>query len=266
MIETVEEIQKKQSFGKIEVENLGVSYDQGNNEDFVFKGINFKTSPGEFLCLLGPSGCGKSTILNSIAQFIKPTQGFVFVNDRHVDTPGSDRGFVFQESSLLPWKTTIQNVEFGLKLRSTSKRKRRELANYYLKQVGLYSYRNHFPSQLSGGMQQRASILRALVNFPSVLLMDEPFGALDAQTRITMQELLLKIWNQFKPTIVFVTHDISEAIFLADRIFVMGVNPGRIKQEINIPLERPRQMEVMHSQEFLTFNRDIFNFIREEVR
>ncbi|MCF2970501.1 ABC transporter ATP-binding protein [Synechococcus sp. Nb3U1] len=251
--------------GYVEVENLSMTFSRRGEIIHVFDTINFKLDPGEFVCLLGPSGCGKSTVLNVIAGFLKPTSGYVFINKRHVDGPGEDRGFVFQQYSLLPWKTTFQNVEFGLKIKGVSKKERTDLVNDFLNRVGLYKYRNAFPHQLSGGMQQRASIIRALVNSPSVLLMDEPFAALDAQTRHMMQELLLDIWQEFQPTIIFVTHDIDEAVFLSDRIFVMGTNPGRIKAKVPISLPRPRYIDVKLTGEFLSLNRQIFDLIREET-
>ncbi|MGH2413052.1 MAG: ABC transporter ATP-binding protein, partial [Microcystaceae cyanobacterium] len=228
--------------GLVEVENLSVSFKRKGQHGplLVLEATSFKIDPGEFVCLLGPSGCGKSTILNLIAGFIKPTRGHVFVDRHRVDKPGAERGFVFQQYSLLPWKTTFQNIEFGLKIQGVAKAERKELVDDYLNRVGLYKHRHSYPYQLSGGMQQRASIVRALVNSPSVLLMDEPFAALDAQTRQMMQELLLAIWSDLKPTVVFVTHDIEEAVFLSDRIFMMGVNPGRIKETLNVPLKRPR--------------------------
>ncbi|MCD8489006.1 MAG: ABC transporter ATP-binding protein [Desertifilum sp.] len=265
MIELVETSVTAPVKGLVEVENLSVSFKRRGQTVHVFDTVNFKIKPGEFVCLLGPSGCGKSTILNAIAHFVKPTQGHVFVDKRHVTAPGADRGFVFQQYSLLPWKTTFQNVEFGLKVRGVPKAQRTALVNDYLNRVGLYKHRNSYPHQLSGGMQQRASIIRALVNSPSVLLMDEPFAALDAQTRHMMQELLMAIWNDVKSTVIFVTHDIEEAIFLSDRIFVMGVNPGRIKAELTVPLPRPRTPEMALSPEAIRFNRQIFDLIREET-
>ena len=251
--------------GFVEVENLSVSFKRKGHCVQVLDSVNFKITPGEFVCLLGPSGCGKSTILNAIAGFIQPTSGFVFVNKRHVDAPSADRGFVFQQYSLLPWKTTFENVEFGLKIKGTPKAERTELVDYYLNLVGLSKHRHSYPHQLSGGMQQRASIIRALVNSPSVLLMDEPFAALDAQTRHMMQELLLSIWSDLKTTVIFVTHDIEEALFLSDRIFVMGVNPGRIKQQIDVTLARPRHVDSMLSLDSIALNRQVFELIREET-
>jgi NitT/TauT family transport system ATP-binding protein len=253
--------------GLVEVENLSIVFKRRDQYGplLVLESTNFTIRPGEFACLLGPSGCGKSTILNLIAGFLKPTEGCVYVDRQPVEQPGADRGFVFQQYSLLPWKTTFQNVEFGLKIRGVPRAVRTELVNDYLNRVGLYQHRHSYPYQLSGGMQQRASIVRALVNSPSVLLMDEPFAALDAQTRHMMQELLLDIWSDLKSTVIFVTHDIEEAVFLSDRIFVMGVNPGRIKEIVDVDLARPRHVDSILSPEFLQLNRQVFELIREET-
>ncbi len=251
--------------GLVQIENLSVGFRRKGVFTSVLDDVNFTIQPGEFICLLGPSGCGKSTILNTVAGFIKPSTGNVLVDYHRITKPGADRGFVFQQYSLLPWKTTFQNVEFGLKVRGVLKQERKELVDYYLNRVGLSKYRHAFPYQLSGGMQQRASIIRALVNSPSVLLMDEPFAALDAQTRHMMQELLLDIWQDLKSTVIFVTHDIEEAVFLSDRIFVMGVNPGHIKTMVDISLERPRHVDLMLTAEFMQLNRQVFDLIREET-
>ena len=253
--------------GSVEVEDLSVSFKRRDQYGplLVLESTNFKINPGEFVCLLGPSGCGKSTILNLIAGFLKPTRGQVLVDGQPVEKPGADRGFVFQQYSLLPWKTTFQNVEFGLKIRGISRVERTELVNDYLNRVGLYKHRHSYPHQLSGGMQQRASIVRALVNSPSVLLMDEPFAALDAQTRHMMQELLLNIWSDLKSTVIFVTHDIEEAIFLSDRILVMGVRPGHIKETVVVNLDRPRHIDTILSPDFVNLNRQVFELIREET-
>ncbi|MGD1930110.1 MAG: ABC transporter ATP-binding protein [Leptolyngbyaceae cyanobacterium] len=251
--------------GAVQVEGLSVVYRRKNYENRVLDAIQLSIQPGEFVCLLGPSGCGKSTLLNVIAGFLKPSAGYVLVDQMPISRPGADRGFVFQQYSLLPWKTTFQNIELGLKIRGVSKAERTERVNEYLNRVGLYKHRSSYPHQLSGGMQQRASIIRALVNSPSVLLMDEPFAALDAQTRHMMQEMLLGIWDDLKTTVIFVTHDIEEAIFLGDRICTMGVHPGRIKSEIPIDLPRPRHFDDTLSKEFLALNRQVFNCIREET-
>ncbi len=251
--------------GAVNVEGISMTFSRRGQSTQVLDSVNLQIKPGELICLLGPSGCGKSTLLNIIAGFIKPTAGYVMVDQHQVKKPGADRGFVFQQYSLLPWKTTYQNVEFGLKIKGIPKAERKDMVGEYLNLVGLGKYRNAYPSQLSGGMQQRASIVRALVNSPSVLLMDEPFAALDAQTRHMMQELLLNIWSTLKTTVIFVTHDIEEAVFLGDRIFVMGVQPGLIKAELDIPLVRPRHVDDMLTPEFTQLNRQVFELIREET-
>lgn len=251
--------------GAVQIEGLSVTFRRRGLINPVLESIQLQIQPGEFVCLLGPSGCGKSTLLNVIAGFVKPTEGYVMVDQVPVVRPGADRGFVFQQYSLLPWKTTFENIEFGLKIRGMPKAERTALVNDYLNRVGLYKHRNSYPNQLSGGMQQRASIVRALVNSPSVLLMDEPFAALDAQTRHMMQQLLLDIWSDLSTTVIFVTHDIEEALFLGDRICVMGVQPGRIKTEISNTLPRPRHFDDTLSSEFTQLHRQVFELIREET-
>lgn len=251
--------------GAVRVEGVSMTFRSKGHEAHVLDSIQLGIEPGEFVCLLGPSGCGKSTLLNVIAGFIKPTAGYVMVDQNPVTRPGADRGFVFQQYSLLPWKTAFQNIELGLKIRGMAKSDRTELVHDYLNRVGLYKHRNSYPHQMSGGMQQRASIVRALVNSPSVLLLDEPFAALDAQTRHMMQELLLDIWEDLKTTVVFVTHDIEEAIFLGDRICIMGVQPGHIKAELSIDLRRPRHFDDTLSAEFVNMHRQVFECIREET-
>lgn len=251
--------------GSVNVEGVSMIFGRKGEPSQVLDSINLQIKPGELVCLLGPSGCGKSTLLNIIAGFIKPSAGYVMVDQKQVTKPGADRGFVFQQYSLLPWKTTFQNVELGLKIKGVPKNERKDMVGEYLNLVGLGNHRNAYPAQLSGGMKQRASIVRALVNSPSVLLMDEPFAALDAQTRHMMQELLLNIWETLKTTIVFVTHDIEEAVFLGDRIFVMGVQPGHIKANLEIPLKRPRHVDDMLTPEFTQLNRQVFSLIREET-
>ncbi|MBE9047221.1 ABC transporter ATP-binding protein [Pleurocapsales cyanobacterium LEGE 10410] len=252
------------TYGLVEVRDLTVRFGDRQKTTILDK-INFTVEPGSFVCLLGPSGCGKSTVLNSIAGFVNPTDGAILVDKQAVTKPGADRGFVFQQYSLLPWKTTFQNVEFGLRIKGIPKAKRRELVGEYLNRVGLYNRRDSYPHQLSGGMKQRASIVRALINSPSVLLMDEPFSALDAQTRHMMQELLMEIWHEFKTTVIFVTHDIEEAVFLGDRILVMGVNPGHIKEDIVIDLQRPRHIDDTLTPEFIQISRRVLATIREET-
>ncbi|MEM9949838.1 MAG: ABC transporter ATP-binding protein [Cyanobacteria bacterium P01_D01_bin.36] len=251
--------------GSVNVEGVSMIFGKRGQTNQVLDSVNFQIKQGELACLLGPSGCGKSTLLNIIAGFIRPTAGYVMVDKQQVTKPGADRGFVFQQYSLLPWKTTFQNVELGLKIKGLPKAEREDMVGEYLNLVGLAKYRDAYPSELSGGMKQRASIIRALVNSPSVLLMDEPFAALDAQTRHMMQELLLNVWQTLKTTIIFVTHDIEEAVFLADRIFVMGVQPGRIKAELKVSLPRPRQLDDMLTPDFTQTSREVFDLIREET-
>jgi NitT/TauT family transport system ATP-binding protein len=194
----------------------------------------------EFVSLLGPSGCGKTTLIRIVAGLLPADRGEVVVNGREVTAPGRERCMVFQQFGLLPWRTVMSNVEFGLEIEGTPKEERRQTAEKYLDLVGLKGFENYYPHQISGGMQQRVGIARALSKKPDILLMDEPFGAVDAQTREQLQEELLKIWAQTDTTVVFVTHSIDEAVYLSDRVVVMQARPGRIKEEVAIDLPRPR--------------------------
>jgi len=224
--------------------------------------INLEVAPGELVALLGPSGCGKSTLLNLIAGFESPTQGQLRVHGEPVVAPGPDRGVVFQEAALFPWLTVWENVIFGPQVQGMARSEYEDRAHEMLKIVGLVDFKNHLPVQLSGGMRQRVGIARILTLGSRVLLMDEPFGALDAQTRLTMQELLLSVWQQLKPTIIFVTQDIDEAIFLASTIYVMSARPGRIQTRIEVPLGRPRTVADTASETFSSLKLDILNLIR----
>jgi NitT/TauT family transport system ATP-binding protein len=228
----------------------------------VLKDINFVIQDGEILCLLGPSGCGKTTVLNIIAGFQKPTQGEVLVNGRRVERPGPDRGVIFQEHGLFPWRTALQNILFGPEMMGKKGSETFSLADQYIDLIGLRGFQNHYPHELSGGMQQRVAIARVLVNRPDILLMDEPFGKLDAQTRATMQVLLLDVWEKVRPTILFITHDIDEAIFLGDRILVMSCHPGMVIKEIEVKLNRPRDYEITTSPEYMDTKRTILNLIK----
>jgi NitT/TauT family transport system ATP-binding protein len=214
--------------------------------------------------LLGPSGCGKSTLLNLIAGFESPSTGVLEVNQQAVHAPGPERGVVFQEAALFPWLTVWENVIFGPQMQGLPKSEYEDRAHEMLSIVGLGDFKNHLPVQLSGGMRQRVGIARILPLGSRVLLMDEPFGALDAQTRLTMQELLLSVWQKLKPTIIFVTHDIDEAIFLASTIYVMSARPGRIQSKINVPLARPRTVADTASEAFSAMKLDILNLIRHD--
>jgi NitT/TauT family transport system ATP-binding protein len=224
------------------VENLNKTYVSHGSETPALVDINLRIEEGEFVCLLGPSGCGKSTLLKIIAGLIPASSGRIAINGKAVSGPGPERAVVFQDYALFPWMTVRDNVEFGLEARRLPAAERREVSSRLLKVVGLSDFAERFPHQLSGGMKQRVSIARALAVDPSLLLMDEPFGALDAQTRHLLQDELLRIWRQYRKTVVFVTHSIEEAIYLSDRIVVMTARPGRVKQIVMIPEARPREM------------------------
>jgi NitT/TauT family transport system ATP-binding protein len=243
----------------IQVEGVSKSY---TPDALALDEVSLELAENSFTCLLGPSGCGKSTLLNMIAGFIEPTTGRVLVGGREVTGAGADRGVVFQEYALFPWRTAAENVEFGPMVRGLPRAERRAAARLYLALVGLAEHEGKYPSELSGGMKQRVAIARALANHPSVLLMDEPFGALDAQTREVMQEELLRIWEQDKKTVVFVTHSISESIFLADRIVVMATRPGTVKEIVDVALPHPRDRS---GAEFVALEREVKRLVREEV-
>ena len=227
------------------------------------QGVDLDLAPNSFTCLLGPSGCGKSTLLNMIAGFAEPSTGQVLVDGQAVSGPSADRGVVFQEYALFPWRTALDNVAFGPMLRGRSRAEQRDIARRYLALVGLAGHEDKYPGNLSGGMKQRVAIARALANDPSVLLMDEPFGALDAQTREVLQEELLSIWETHRKTVVFVTHSISESIFLADRIVVMATRPGSVKEVIDVELPRPRDRS---EPAFIALERHIKQLVRAEVQ
>jgi ABC-type nitrate/sulfonate/bicarbonate transport system ATPase subunit len=227
--------------------------------------LSLQVGEREIVSIVGPSGCGKSTLLRLVAGLIRPTSGEILLDGRRVEGPGADRGMVFQSYTLFPWLTVQGNVEFGLRLRGVGPEERRAIARRYIELVGLVGFENAYPKELSGGMMQRVAIARVLANDPEVLLMDEPFGALDAQTRALMQELLLQVWEKTHKTILFVTHDIDEAIFLGDRVYVMTARPGRIKEEIPVPLPRPRALEVTTAEPFMAIKRRVLSLIREEI-
>jgi NitT/TauT family transport system ATP-binding protein len=243
------------------VKNLCKTY-PGQPPVLALERIDLDVAPGDFVALLGPSGCGKSTLLNLIAGFEPVTSGLLHVDQQPVAAPGPDRGVVFQEAALFPWLTVWENVIFGPRVQGLPKQDYEARAHEMLKIVGLSDFKNHLPVQLSGGMRQRVGIARILTLGSRALLMDEPFGALDAQTRLTMQELLLSVWQQLKPTIIFVTHDIDEAIFLANTIYVMSARPGRIQQKIEVPLARPRTVADTASESFSALKLQILNLIR----
>ena len=224
------------------------------------EGVTLEIRDKEFVCLVGPSGCGKTTLLRIIAGLETPTTGSVTIDGSAVTGPDPKRGMVFQEYSLFPWRRVIDNIAFGLEMKGVSREERRQTAEYYLKMVGLSRFRDAYPFELSGGMRQRVAIARALANEPDVLLMDEPFGALDAQTRNRMQKELLCLWKQTKKTIVFVTHSVDEAVYLSDRIIVLSPRPGSVQEIITIPWPRPRDRT---SAEFAEVRRRVLEMINE---
>ncbi|MBI0435611.1 ABC transporter ATP-binding protein [Roseomonas sp. KE0001] len=242
----------------------------GNAPTLALQPTDLDVAPGEFVSILGPSGCGKSTLLRIVAGLDRPTGGSVTLNGRRVSGPGPDRGMVFQSYTLFPWLTVEQNIRFGLRERKLPEAEMRETAARFIARTGLRGFENHWPRQLSGGMQQRTALARALANDPEILLLDEPFGALDHQTRELMQELLLEVWGSDRPearkTVLFVTHDIDEAIFLANRVLVMSARPGRVKAEVAVPLPYPRDWTVKTAPEFGALKARLMGEIREEVR
>ena len=250
--------------GKVVIDNISISYFNRNKNVYALRDISTTINPGEFVCLLGPSGCGKSSLLNGIAGFVDPSKGQFYLDNKKIMGPSPEMGMVFQQYSLYPWKTVKENIAFGPSINNRGDESPDKIAMNFLEMIGLSKYANHYPNELSGGMQQRVGIARALANYPDVLLMDEPFGALDSQTRIIMQENLLKLWREFKITVVFVTHDIDEAVFLADRILLMSTLPGKIKKDLQVDLPRPRDKETTDSIRFIELRQICHSLIREE--
>jgi NitT/TauT family transport system ATP-binding protein len=250
----------------VELRNVSKTYVQRGNGStrriLALAPLTLTVEKGEFFAIIGPSGCGKSSLLNLIAGFERPDTGEVLVEGKRVERPGPDRAVVFQEAGLMPWMTVLGNVEYGLKLRGIPKTERRERAMHFLKMVHLSKYAHALPHELSGGMRQRVSIARALALEPNVLLMDEPFSALDAQTRDVLHDELQRIWFETHVTIIFVTHNINEAVYLADRVLIMTAPPGSIKRLVRVPFARPR---VSSSADLRVFAGQLHTSIREEV-
>ena len=227
--------------------------------------VNLHIDEQEIVSLLGPSGCGKSTILNLIAGFATPTSGEVLINGKQVHGIKPDRLVVFQSPTLFPWLTVMDNVTFGPRMRGEASATYNPLAEKVISDVGLERFRNHFPYQLSGGIKQRAQIARALINRPEILLLDEPFGALDAQTRLEMQQLLLSIWNQYRCTIVFITHDVEEALFLSHRTYILSPHPGRVHREVSMPFGRPRTLALFGDSTFSRLKGEILTALQRKL-
>lgn len=249
---------------KLAIRNLRKVFDEKGHAVVALDGASFDVGENEFATLVGTSGCGKSTLLSIVGGLEQQTSGEVLVDERPVTGPGRDRGMVFQTYTLFPWLTVRKNVEFALRSEQMTKSQRRAVARDQLVLVGLERFADAYPAQLSGGMRQRVAIARALSYRPQVLLMDEPFGALDAQTRQLMQELLTRVWEEHRLTVLFVTHDIDEAVFLSDRVLLMTTRPGRIKEEVAIELPRPRTFDVLSTPEFFAYKSRLLASVRDE--
>lgn len=251
---------------RLQVDKVSLRYPKPGGGVFTaLDQVSFEVPDQQFAVLVGPSGCGKSSLLYLTAGLNEPTEGQIHVGGQQVQGPGADRGMVFQSYTLFPWLTVRQNVEFGLKRRGMAAARRKDIVDYYVNEVGLAGFADNYAKQLSGGMMQRVAIARALANDPQILLMDEPFGALDSQTRLQMQQLLLRVWGNSKKTVLFVTHDIDEAILLGDRVYVMGARPGRIKQILDVPIERPRTLDMVMERSFIEMKRNIFGLLHDDL-
>jgi NitT/TauT family transport system ATP-binding protein len=252
---------------KLQIDHLTKRYwlEREDRDVLALSDVSFSVEDGEFMAIVGPSGCGKTSLLNIVAGLLPYEEGDVSIDAKKVVGPGIDRAVVFQHSSLLPWRTIAGNVRYGMELQKRfNESTMKERTDYFIKLVGLTGFERHFPSELSGGMQQRVNLARALAADPVVLLMDEPFAALDAQTREFMQAELLKIWSKAKKTVVFITHQINEAIYLADRVVVMSARPGRVKDVFEVPFERPRDLSLKRDPRFLGLEDAVWKLIEEE--
>lgn len=253
---------------KLEIRNLTKHYwmEREGANVLALEGVSLGVNEGEFLAIVGPSGCGKTSLLNIVAGLLPYEGGAVLIDGKKISGPGVDRSVVFQHASLLPWRTIAGNVRYGMEMqRRFDEATMQHRADYFLKLVGLAGFEKHYPNELSGGMQQRVNLARALASDPAVLLMDEPFAALDAQTREFMQAELLKIWAQARKTVLFITHQINEAVYLADRVAVMSARPGRIKHVFEIPFGRPRMLALKRDPKFLGIEDSIWQLIEEEA-
>jgi len=252
---------------KLQIDHLTKHYwlEREDRNVLALSDVSFSVDDGEFMAIVGPSGCGKTSMLNIVAGLLPYEEGNVSIDGKRVEGPGIDRAVVFQHASLLPWRTIAGNVRYGMELQKRfDEATMKELTDYFIKLVGLTGFERHYPSELSGGMQQRVNLARALAADPAVLLMDEPFAALDAQTREFMQAELLKIWSKAKKTVVFITHQINEAIYLADRVVVMSARPGRVKQVFRVPFGRPRDLSLKRDPRFLELEDSVWKLIEEE--
>ena len=251
---------------KLELRNISMHFSRRGRRFEALRDVSLQVRAGEFISIVGASGCGKTTLLRIVDGLRPPTRGEVWVDGHPVDRPGPDRGFVFQQDGLFPWRTVLDNVIFGLEVQGKSKGDARKRADALIRLVGLDGFEQHFPHELSGGMRQRANLARALTIDPDVLLMDEPFASLDAQTREIMQAELLRIWRSNRKTVLFVTHQIDEAVYLADRVMVMTSRPGQVKAVVDVDIPRPRDLSVKRTPRFLELVDEIWKMIEEEVK
>ena len=250
----------------LKLDHIDKTFMRGAQTTDVLKDITLGIEKSEFVCMIGHSGCGKSTMLNIVAGLTTTSNGCVLLENREVNAPGPDRAVVFQDASLLPWRTVLRNVLYGLECLGVKTREAKERAAHFIEMVGLAGFEQHYPYELSGGMQQRVNLARALVMDPKILLMDEPFASLDAQTREAMQEELLRIWVKANKTVLFVTHQIDEAIYLSDRVAVFSGRPGRVKEIIPVAIERPRRLTLKREPRFHAIEDRIWSLIEEDVR
>ncbi len=239
----------------LEIKDISVEFKNNKEKKKVLDSIRLDVKKGEIVSIIGPSGCGKSTLLSAIGGINTNFTGEILVNEKKVTSPSSQRGYIFQKPALFDWLSVVDNVGYGLKLKKMNKEQIKSKSLKYIEEIGLSSYENYYPKQLSGGMQQRVALARVLILEPEILLMDEPFSALDYQTRLEMQKLTLKLWSHYKPSIVFITHDIEEAIIMSDRVVVMSKNPGLISEIIDIDFKRPRTIDLISSMDFVNIKK-----------
>ena len=249
---------------KLKIDNVVKEYNGNKGKTVALNGVSLDIKENEFICVVGPSGCGKSTLLNIIAGLLEPTSGAVYLDGEKIEGTGVERGVVFQGYALFPWRTVLRNVMFGLEMKRVPKAQAEEIAKKYIKAVGLEGFEHAYPKELSGGMRQRVAIARAYAADPEVLLLDEPFGALDAQTRVQLQSELLNTWEHEKKTCFFITHDVDEAIILAQRVIIMSARPGRIKRIVDIDIPYPRTQATKTDPRFLELKTEIWNEVYQE--
>jgi len=248
----------------IVIENVNKVYETKKSKVLAIEDVNIRVNKGEFVSIIGPSGCGKSTLLRMVAGLDTPTSGKITMNNKEITGPSAERGMVFQSYTLFPWMTVRENIRFGLKIKKLSGDKSNKIVDKYLELIELTKFRDRLPKELSGGMKQRVAIARALANNPEVILMDEPFGALDPQTKVKMQELLLKIWRVEGSTVIFITHVIEEAIFLSEKVYLMSPHPGRVQEELKINLPKNRTADIKDTENFISIKRKVLNLFKDD--